>query len=136
MTPSYARLCLPYLAAVTLTRGTVGLADFSAGRLGDPAVLALAERVEVLADANPDPAAFTPAVALATTRDGREAQVEVLAQLGSPADPLSEAQHLAKARACLAFAGLEDRHAALAGLMADFAGVDDVGAAIAELLRP
>ena len=136
MTPSYARLCLPYLAAVTLTRGTVGLADFSAVRLGDPAVLALAERVEVLADANPDPAAFTPAVALATTRDGREAQVEVLAQLGSPADPLSEAQHLAKARACLAFAGLEDRHAALAGLMADFAGVDDVGAAIAELLRP
>jgi 2-methylcitrate dehydratase PrpD len=44
MTPAYARLCLPYLAAVTLTRGTVGLADFSAGRLGDPAVLALAAR--------------------------------------------------------------------------------------------
>ena len=136
MSSAYARLCLPYLAAVTLTRGTVGLADFSAGRLADPAVLALAERVEVLADDNPDPAAFTPASATATTRDGREARVEISAQLGSPADPLSEAQHLAKARACLAFAGLEDRHAALAGLMTRFAGVDDVGAAVAKLLRP
>ncbi len=36
----------------------------------------------------------------------------------SPVQPLSEAQHLAKARACLGFAGLEDRHEALTALMA------------------
>ncbi len=136
MSPAYARLCLPYLAAVTLTRGTVGLEDFSAERLRDPAVLALAARVEVMADDNPDPAAFTPASATATLRDGSEARLDVRAQLGSPADPLSEAQHLAKAQACLAFAGLADRYEALAALMAGFAEVDDVGGAIGELLRP
>ena len=89
----------------------------------------------MIADANPDPAAFTPAVAVAILQDGREAQVEVSAQLGSPADPLTEAQHLAKARACLAFAGLADRHERLAALMARFAEADDVGGAVAELLR-
>ena len=33
MAPGYARLCLPYLAAVTLMRGGVGLSDFSSERL-------------------------------------------------------------------------------------------------------
>ncbi len=134
MSPAYARLCLPYLGAVTLTRGGVGLQDFSADRLAEPAILALARRIEVVSDANPDPAAFTPAQATATARDGGQRSVAVHAQLGSPADPLSHAQHLAKARACLAFAGLEDRHAPLAEMMADFESVPDVGGAIAAML--
>ena len=136
MTPAYARLCLPYLAAVVLTRGAVGLEDFSAARLSDPAVLALAARIEVAADANLDPAAFTPAEATATYVDGSRACVAILAQLGSPAQPLSEAQHLAKARACLAFAGLEHRHEALAELMGHLPDVSDVVGALGGLLQP
>ncbi len=136
MSPAYARLCLPYLAAVVLHRGALGLQDFTAERLADPAVLALAARVEVVADDNPDPAAFTPATATAKTCDGRQRSVSVKAQLGSPADPLSKAQHMAKAQACMAFAGLPDRHAPLVALMSDFASVPDVGVAIGALLRP
>ena len=135
MTPAYARLCLPYLAAVVLTRGDVGLEDFSDERLCDPAVLALADRIEVASDANPDPAAFTPAEASATLADGRRASVTILAQLGSPAQPLSEAQHLAKARACLGFAELEASHEALTTLMAEFADVTDVGRSLGDLLQ-
>ncbi len=107
MAPGYARLCLQYLAAVTLLRGTVSLQDFRPDTLADPAVLALAARVTVVADDNPDPAAFVPGFALAMLRDGRTVRVDVAAQLGSPAWPLTPEQHRAKARACLAFAGLE-----------------------------
>ncbi len=136
MTPAYARLCFPYLAAVTLMRGGVGLEDFSAERLADPIILTLAARVEVVSDENPDPAAFTPATATATRMDGARTSVAIAAQLGSPAEPLSEQQHLEKARACLAFAGLEDRHGSLTALMSSFAQVQDTGEALTALLQP
>jgi 2-methylcitrate dehydratase PrpD len=106
MAPAWARLCLPWLGAVVLTRGTVGLADFTPERLADPALLTLAERIRVEADHNPDPAAFTPATLTVTTTDGRVLTHTVTAQLGSPAQPLTRDQHLAKQAACLDFAGL------------------------------
>jgi 2-methylcitrate dehydratase PrpD len=134
MTVAYARLCFPYLAGVVLQRGAVGLGDFTPERLSDPEIHALAAKVEVISDDNPDPAAFTPARASAKLVGGAEAQVVIEAQLGSPADPLSREEHLAKAKACLAFAGLGDRHGALDALMADFSKVGDVGAAIRMVL--
>jgi len=130
MEPGYARLCLPYLAAVTLLRGVVSLGDFQRDTLDDPAVLALAARIRVVADDNPDLAAFVPARAIARTVDGRELVEDVAAQFGSPAWPLSEAEHGAKARGCLAFAGLEDRHQALADAVASLPGAADALAAI------
>ncbi|MPS67955.1 MAG: MmgE/PrpD family protein [Novosphingobium sp.] len=125
MEPGYARLCLPFLAAVTLLRGTVSLGDFQRETLDDPQILALAARIRVVADDNPDLAAFVPARAVARTRDGREWTEDVAAQFGSPEWPLSGAEHLAKARACLAFAGLEHLHEALAEAIADMPGSAD-----------
>lgn len=107
MEPGYARLCMQFLMAVTLTRGTVALQDFRFDTLSDPAILALASRVAVIADGNPDPAAFVPAYALATMRDGRTARIDVSTQLGSPEWPLTLEQHRAKALGCLRFAGLD-----------------------------
>ncbi len=130
MAPAYARLCFPYLGAVALQRGTVGLDDFTPRRLADPSTLALAARITVEADGNPDPAAFTPAVAVARMTDGAEVRIAIQAQFGSPSDPLSPTQHLEKARACMAFGGLEDRHEALGALIAAFAETSDVGAAL------
>ena len=89
-----------------LTRGTVGLADFTAESLSDPAVLSLAERIRVEADDNLDPAAFTPGTLTVTTTGGQVLIHTVTAQLGSPAQPLSREQHLAKQAACLDFVGL------------------------------
>lgn len=130
MEPGYARLCLPFLAAVTLLRGTVSLGDFQRETLDDPAVLSLAARIEVIADDNPDAAAFVPARMVARLADGRELAEDVAAQYGSPEWPLSAADHLAKARGCLAFAGLEHRHEALAHAVARLAGVPDAMAAL------
>lgn len=127
MAPAWARLCLAWLGAVMLTRGTVGLADFTAERLSDPTLLALAERIRVEADDNPDPAAFTPATLTVTTTDGRVLSHRVTAQLGSPAQPLSREQHLAKQAACLEFAGLGANADAVAATIARFETLGDAG---------
>ena len=58
MTPNYARLCLQYVGAVCLRRGTLGLDDFTAEAFGDPQTLALAQRLQVVEDDDPDPNAL------------------------------------------------------------------------------
>ncbi|PXA85415.1 2-methylcitrate dehydratase [Caulobacter sp. D4A] len=120
MDTAYARLCLPYLAAVMLTRGRVGLDDYTPQRLNEPDVLALAARIVVTSDGNPDPAAFVPARAIAKLKDGREIVLDVAAQLGSPDFPMSRDEHLEKARSCLAFVGMEAIHAPLTDLFDRF----------------
>jgi 2-methylcitrate dehydratase PrpD len=60
MTVAYARLCLPYVGALCLRHGTVGLGDFSPDALGDPKTLALARGLSVIADDNPNPNALHP----------------------------------------------------------------------------
>ena len=54
MTVAYARLCLCHVGAVCLRNGTVGLDDFTAAALDDPDTLALAGRLSVIRDDNPD----------------------------------------------------------------------------------
>ena len=135
MTPAYARLCFAWLAAATLTRGTVDLDDFTPEKLADPVLLAIATKVRVEVDDNPDPAAFVPATAVAICIDGREVREVVDAQLGSPAWPLSHEQHLAKARGCLAFAGMEDHHDALAALVDTLPNTADVAGSLNAVLR-
>ncbi len=122
---AHARLCFPYLAAVLLTRGVVGLESFAPDMLIDPNLQALAAKITVEVDDNPDPAAFVPAAAQAYLNDGRQISTQVTAQLGSPDWPLSVAQHLEKARACLAFAGLAAVHLPLRDLIDRFDTLDD-----------
>ncbi|HEX7855659.1 MAG TPA: MmgE/PrpD family protein [Sphingobium sp.] len=130
MSVAYARLCFAWLGAVVLTRGTVDLADFTAERLADPDLLALAERIMVEVDDNPDPAAFVPAIGVATLRDGREVSEMVVRQFGSPEWPLSRDEHLAKAKRCLEFGGLPEVDADLAALIEGFDLVDDAAGAL------
>lgn len=130
MEPGYARLCLPYLAAVTLMRGTASLADFGADSLRDPAILALAAKVTVESDGNADLAAFVPAVARAYLADGSELVEAVPALLGSPGRPLTRAEQEAKAAACLDFAGLGHCLPALLGATDALAETRDALAAI------
>lgn len=130
MEPGYARLCMQYLAAVTLLRGKVTLGDFTRESLDDAAVLALAAKITVVADDNPDLAAFVPARAVVRTTDGQVLTQDVSAQLGSPQWPLSEAQHMAKALGCLEFAGLEACHDALIAAVATLPQADDAMASL------
>jgi 2-methylcitrate dehydratase PrpD len=127
LTPNYARLCLPFVAATTLRFGTVGLADFTPARLADRETLALAAKVRLIQDDNPDPNAVVPQtveVVHATT-----ARVTVEHTLGSPANPLPREARIAKAAACLA-AARRPRHD-VGALIAAVEGLDtapDLGA--------
>jgi aconitate decarboxylase len=100
MTVAHARLCLPYCGAVCQRRGTVGLADFSPQALADPETLALARRLSVIADNNPDPNALTPQRVELDLADGRTLTCDVADVLGSPARPLSPETARAKFAAC------------------------------------
>jgi 2-methylcitrate dehydratase PrpD len=109
----------------------VSLGDFSEESLRDPDVLALAERIRVEADDNPDPAAFVPAMATAALADGQVLRAEVSRQFGSPSWPLTREEHFTKARACLAFGGLPGADTALAPIFDRFEQVDDALGAMA-----
>jgi 2-methylcitrate dehydratase PrpD len=89
MTPNYARLCLQYVGAVCLRRGTLGLNDFTVEALGDPQTLALAHRLQVVEDANPDPNALLPQRVEIDLAGGRTVTRSVDAVLGSPVRPLA-----------------------------------------------
>lgn len=98
MAPSYARLCLPYVAATALLTGTVGVDDFSPAMLRDPARLALAARIRVIRDANPSLNALAPQRVEVDLRDGRSHAIDLPHVLGSPRRPLTRERHLQKFR--------------------------------------
>jgi len=135
MSVAYARLCLAWLAALVLTRGTVDLADFTPANLSDPDLLALAEKIVVVADDNPDVAAFVPAVGVAKLKDGAEHKVTVMKQFGSPEWPLSHDEHMTKARRCLEFGGMAHIHLELAALIERLDQEADVAAAFVGLME-
>ncbi len=126
MAVAYARLCLAYCAAVCLRHGTLGLDDFSPAALADPATLALARRLTVIADGNPDPNAMAPVRVELDLADGSTVECDVQDVLGSPARPLSPATARVKFAACGAPDTLWDAAMALetfddVGVLARFA---------------
>ena len=128
MTVAYARLCLGYVGAVCLRQGTVGLGDFTSAALRDPETLALARRLSVLLDGNPDPNALHPVRVELDLSGDRTLACDVAEVLGSPSRPLSPEAARAKAAACGAPAALLDAAMALeclqnAGELAALAGL-------------
>ena len=109
MSVNYARLCFQYSGAVALNKGSVGLKDFSEAGLRDRNILALGQKIQVINDGSPDPAAFTPQIAVAQLSDGTKVEARIDALYGSPEDPMSQEAHLAKFRDCVAFGFGEPR---------------------------
>ena len=99
MAVSYARLCAPYVIACATLDDGVGLDDFQPAALADPARLALAQRVTVSADDNPDPNALTPVTMVVRLHGGATHETSVGEVYGSPARPMGREAHLAKFRA-------------------------------------
>lgn len=100
MSIAYARLCLPYVGAVCLRNGTVGLGDLTQAVLANRETLALAGRLTVTEDGNPDPNALHPVRVELDLADGRTITSDVTAVLGSPERPLSMEQARTKFTAC------------------------------------
>ncbi|MEM7327632.1 MAG: MmgE/PrpD family protein [Pseudomonadota bacterium] len=109
MSVNYARLCFQYTGALALQNGQVGLDDFSESALRDPSVFALGGKIEVIDDGSPDPAAFTPQVAVARLKDGRHVEARIEALYGAPEAPMSRTAHLEKFRRCVSFGFSQER---------------------------
>ena len=90
-----AQFALPFLIAAGLLHGRVGIDEVAA--IDDPAVLALAQRIEGLAGDG------TPSLRV-IHKDGRRATLAAGIPLGAPANPLSAARLEAKFRDCAAHA--------------------------------
>ena len=115
MNSNYARLCFPYVAAVALRCGEIGIGDFNADRIADPDTQTLARKVSLSTNQVTDPAAFAPQHLVAKHRDGSITRIDVEHLLGSPENPMSAQQLREKVNACLTWAGLpSDRAGALA----------------------
>jgi aconitate decarboxylase len=126
MSAAYARLCLGYVGAVCLRRGTVGLDDFSRESLADPGTLALARRLSVIEGDNPDPNALAPVRVELDLADAGTVACEVRDVIGSPGRPLSTADARAKFAACCRT--LPDQGASLWGAAMALEALDDAAA--------
>lgn len=100
MTPAYARLCLPFLAALMLRDGRIDPRCFTPEAFADPALAALGARLAIRIHANPDLNALGPQRFAITLADGSTRDIETPATFGSPANPLPADWHAGK----LAFA--------------------------------
>lgn len=98
--PAYARLCLPYLAALMLRDGMIDPRCFSPQDIGDPALARLAQTVTVHRDDNADGNALGPQMLRVTTHEGRVIEHAIPTTLGSPQAPLSPAQLAQKYALC------------------------------------
>jgi 2-methylcitrate dehydratase PrpD len=98
MPVSYARLCASYVVACALLGDIVAIGDFRPEALAAPDRLALAARVALRVDANPDPNALAPVRVAVRLAGGTTHAIEVGEVYGSPARPMTRAAHLAKFR--------------------------------------
>jgi 2-methylcitrate dehydratase PrpD len=93
-----AQFSMPFVAAVVLLDGRLEPGQFQAERYTDPAVVALMDRVDCVADPALDaryPASW-PAWAQVTTVSGQRFRAETEHPRGDPENPLSEAELTAK----------------------------------------
>ena len=86
--------------------GTCEPEAFAPARLKDPRVHALAARVKVLLDDNPDVNALWPQHFVIELRDGRRWERRLATPIGHPENPLSRERCLTKFRKCWAIGGL------------------------------
>ena len=90
--PNYAKLCLGYVCATTLFKGTVDQFDFLPEALARKDVHALAAKVDVILDTNPDMNAFGPQKISVRLNSGQEHTITIEAAIGDPRNPFTRPQ--------------------------------------------
>ena len=127
--PNYARLCIPYVVAATLSHGTCTPASFAPQHLSDPTLHDLASRVQVSLNTNPDVNALWPQQIRIELHDGRVWEKEIHTPIGHPDNPLSDAACQTKFQQCWDIAGMPQAQGdALLDLIHRLESVDDVSA--------
>ena len=113
----YAKLCLPFVAATVLLKGTVDVPDFRGEWLRAPDVHALARRIVTVANEQADVNAMEPQTVEVVLRNGVRHAVVIDHVLGHPEHPLSRDQHLAKLRRNLTYGAASISGAAATGMI-------------------
>ncbi len=106
----HCRVSLPFTVAEALSLGRLDATSYSEANRSDPAILALADRVDYAIDPDAPRDERYKGWITVETMDGRT--LEAVRMHGRD-DHMTEAEVLAKLHACLAGRGLEDRTAAL-----------------------
>ena len=96
MTPGYARLCLPFLAALMLRDGRIDPRWFGAETFSDPLILELAATLSIVVNDNPDLNALSPQRLEVRFADGSHDMIAISQTLGSPNAPMDVHQSTAK----------------------------------------
>lgn len=96
MTPSYARLCLPFLAPLMLRDRIIDPRCFTPEEFANPDLVKLGEKVIVRIDDNPDHNALAPQSLTINLANGNTVERTITDNLGSPDSPMSEAQTQSK----------------------------------------
>jgi 2-methylcitrate dehydratase PrpD len=102
----HAQFNAAYGFARALADGRVDLRSYVRPRITDPAIAALAARIAIVSDPAIEPTAIEPARVVTRLKDGRVLERGSDTIKGSPQEPLSETELLAKFHDCLDF-GLE-----------------------------
>lgn len=136
--PNYARLCMAYVAAKVLLHGTIDLAHYRGAELTDAATHALASRIRMIADTNPDQNALLPVDVTIDLTSGRALHWHCDAMLASPTRRLTREQHLTKFRRCCDFAAAPMPPRQQDALIAAVDGIEDIAdvRTLAGLLAP
>ena len=95
---NYARLNGQYAAAVTLLNGAVGIEDFTINAIREPDRIALARKVVIAVDGNPDPNALSPVEVEIHFNDGARVSSRIETVYGNPDKPMTREAHLQKFR--------------------------------------
>ncbi len=95
---NYARLNGQYAAAVMLSRGFIGIDDFTIEAVRAPDRVALARKVSITVDGNPDPNALSPVEVDIHMTDGTVHGKRIETVYGNPAKPMTRDAHLEKFR--------------------------------------
>jgi 2-methylcitrate dehydratase PrpD len=131
-TVSDAKFSLQHAVAVVAVRGEPQLADFEPDAIADPALAAARARVTVVEDSTMTgrfPDHFGARVSAG------DRSIELIDARGDPERPLGAAGIVAKARALIAWGGLEASEADDAVALVLDSDLDDSSAAIVDLLR-
>ncbi|MEP2101377.1 MAG: MmgE/PrpD family protein [Parasphingorhabdus sp.] len=96
MTPSYARLCLPFLVPLMLRDRIIDPGCFHSQEFANPDLVKLGSNVIVRIDDNPDHNALAPQKLSITLSDGTVIEHVITDNLGSPTAPMSDAQTQSK----------------------------------------
>lgn len=121
-----ARLSVPYCVAAALVDGEITQKQFSPARYEDPAVRAMLEKVEVIADPDLNPLypEKFPARVIVTLRNGQTREATFMYPKGDPKNPLSRAELLTKFRGNLDGVTSAARAETLIALIEDLENAD------------